>query len=249
MAIWAFEMSDYKLLEWDSKFFGFRVGMIVPEKLNKVRLNRALDDLQRQKVRLVYWASDSNCPDSMFAGLSLGGQLVDKKVVFLLDHRTLQDRSCLRAKQITEFEGRTATQELETLAIQSGELSRFNRDRRISRDRFEELYRTWVRRSVAKEIADAVQVIRSKSDKVAGMVTVGRQGDRGDIGLVAVDPSCRGKGYGRMLVNAAVDHFCERSLRFSQVVTQSENKPACRLYEAVGYRLESCQNFFHFWLH
>lgn len=241
-------MKEHALLDWDSEFFGFGVAKIIPSTLDADRLSEILEDLRRQNVSLVYWASDSDSRESQIAGNSAGGLLVDRKITYVLDLETLDKHSFGQAGIVEAYAAPTASEKLEDLAIQSGAYSRFRADPRIPSEQFEELYRIWIRRSVTGEIANAVLVINGESDTVCGMITLGERRGRGDIGLVAVETSSRGRGYGRLLVEAALHFFSSQGYRHSQVVTQADNEPACRLYEAVGYRVETRENLFHFWL-
>jgi dTDP-4-amino-4,6-dideoxy-D-galactose acyltransferase len=79
------------------------------------------------------------------------------------------------------------------------------------------------------------------------MVPVGEKNGRGDIGLLAVDSSMRGKKLGIALVNAAQQWTIENGFTTAQVVTQGENVSACRFYEKCGYRIDKIENVYHFW--
>ena len=85
-------------------------------------------------------------------------------------------------------------------------------------------------------------------EKIVGMVTVGMKNGRGDIGLVAVHESMRGKNVGVNLTRAAQKWAIGKGCRYAQVVTQGNNLAACKLYEKCGYRVESIVNFYHIWI-
>lgn len=241
-------MNDFALLDWDSDFFGIRVARILPLSLRTNQLKSILEKLRHENVTLAYWASDSGDPESEAAGHTLGGFLADRKVTYLLDLRELDESSIKNDQRVEVYESATPTHDLEQLAVQSGEYSRFNLDPRISRERFEEMYRLWIRSSVAKKRAEAVMVIRETMNRTVGMVTLGHQNGKGDIGLIAVDAGSRGKGYGRALVASSLMYFLSKGDIQSQVVTQRQNVAACGLYESFGYRESKCENLFHFWL-
>lgn len=241
-------MNEFTILDWDSNFFGFRVARILPTRLDASHLESILNELRREKVMLAYWASDRDSPESEVAGNSLGGFLADRKTTYLFDLGTLNEDPKGGMQSVVEYGEATATEELEQLAIQSGEYSRFKVDPKIPTERFEEMYRLWIRQSVSERLADAVMVIQGSGDKVIGLVTLGQISGRGDIGLIAVDLDSRGHGYGRVLVNSSLRFFLAEGYKYSQVVTQRDNVPACSLYESIGYTVEKCENLFHFWL-
>jgi ribosomal protein S18 acetylase RimI-like enzyme len=114
---------------------------------------------------------------------------------------------------------------------------------------FVALYETWLRRSTLHELADAVEAVGRRDDPadVLGFVTLSVVADVGQIGLLAVAPTARGQGLGRVLLGAAHQRMRERGAAKAQVVTQRANRPACRLYERAGYRVAGIQHVYHFW--
>jgi ribosomal protein S18 acetylase RimI-like enzyme len=69
----------------------------------------------------------------------------------------------------------------------------------------------------------------------------------GNIGLVAVAETHRGRGIGGRLIDAAHCWMVARQAAKTTVVTQGVNAPACRLYERVGYSIEQVEHYYHFW--
>jgi dTDP-4-amino-4,6-dideoxy-D-galactose acyltransferase len=137
--------------------------------------------------------------------------------------------------------------DLEALAVQSGAFSRFRVDPRIPDAQFEQLYRTWVRNSIRREMADEVLVVR-EGQRTVGFLTLKADGESGRIELLAVDVESRGKGYGVELVRAAEECFRAMGCDSGSVVTQAANRPACRLYRKCGYEIVLTEYFYHFWL-
>jgi dTDP-4-amino-4,6-dideoxy-D-galactose acyltransferase len=240
-------LGDTTLLEWDSAFFGFPVARVLPPRLDAARLAEILDELRRQGVRLAYWAADAGCARSRAAGEAAGGLLADRKVTYRLDLADAAEAS-EKPPAVLPFDAERPSGELEDLAIASGAYSRFKVDPRIPAGKFEDLFREWMRRSVSGALADAVLVIREPDGRIAGMVTALAREGLGEIGLLAVVPDFRGRGYGRALVEGAGAFCRKRGLDAVRVVTQEGNAPACRLYERAGYAVERRENVFHFWL-
>jgi dTDP-4-amino-4,6-dideoxy-D-galactose acyltransferase len=240
-------MNDYELLKWDSDFFGVIVARILPERLTEPDLKQLIAKLKDRRVGLAYWAS---CPEdisSQNAARNLNGFLADKKVTYAIDITGKSIDTDSGAYSIEEYADNVPTSELESLAIQAGVYSRFNLDPRIPEERFEMLYKLWIRNSVSRKIADAVLVVRYLN-RIVGMVTVGEKNHRADIGLIAVDDSMRGKNLGVSLVRAAQKWAVCKGYASAQVVTQGENLAACKLYEKCGYFLEKTENVYHFWI-
>ena len=73
-------------------------------------------------------------------------------------------------------------------------------------------------------------------------------GIRGEIGLLAVDATARGRGVGRSLVRAAHSAMIRRGCTQASVATQQANVGACALYESAGYAIRQVERVYHLWL-
>jgi len=236
---------QYKILDWDTDFFGFKVGRITKPELEVQELSEVLSEMKKEKVRLVYFPSKKEI--EFDTANKLSGFLADKKTTFAVDLRTLNLDESISTDIVEPFNEAMPISDIENLAVQSGEYSRFAIDPNFPKDKFTSLYKIWMKRSLKKEIASEVLVIRDR-DNIAGVVTLGEKNGHGDIGLFAVDSNYRGKNYGEMLVRAAQRWFIAEGYKYGQVVTQGQNIPACNLYKKCGYSVEKVEYFYHFWL-
>ncbi|MFQ5528652.1 MAG: GNAT family N-acetyltransferase, partial [Thermoanaerobaculia bacterium] len=235
----------YRILDWDSEFFGIKVSRVTQPSLGEETLRDLLVELRGTGVSLVYWPAGRELRS--IVARRLHGHLVDVKTTFAVNLGSLE-LSVLKPRRIVErYSPPMSLTDLEYLALEAGRYSRFAVDPNIPRERFEALYRAWIRRSLRKEIAREVLVIRER-DRVVGMITLGDKSGRGDIGLVAVASDCRGRKYGQTLVRAAQLWFLERGYASGQVVTQGKNIPACNLYKKCGFSVDETRYFYHFWL-
>jgi dTDP-4-amino-4,6-dideoxy-D-galactose acyltransferase len=239
--------NNYLKLEWDTAFFGFKVARISSLDMDASGLTSALQELKSEEYRLVYWSVPSEQQDLARIALAHGGFLADEKVTFV---KGLSGKGLVLPQSpytVIPYPYDSPDTELVKLALQSGEYSRFRLDPLFPDELFEKLYACWITRSVSKEIAWEVLVVRDAAT-VLGLITLGTKGERGDIGLVAVSEHARGKGIGKLLVGEADKRFAEREFSISQVVTQRVNTGACRLYESCGYHMDKIEKVFHFWL-
>jgi dTDP-4-amino-4,6-dideoxy-D-galactose acyltransferase len=241
-------MGDYRILQWDSDFFGFTVANILSSSLNARQLSNVLSKLKKKDVKLVYWktchAGSNDFKDNIE---KLGGTLVDKKTTFFVELGRVSPISFTPAAVVESYHSSMSQSQLRMLAIQSGKYSRFAVDPNIPREKYIELYTIWIERSLKKELADEVLVICDDGIP-AGMVTLSKVRDRGKIELVAVDKQFRGRRYGETLIHAANEWFLDMGYKFGQVVTQGANAPACNLYIKCDYKVEKVEPFYHFWI-
>jgi len=236
-------MSITEHLPFDSDLFGISVAKIVPSCLTSKDLSMILQQLKSQNVSLVYWSSDSTHTESQLAAKEQGGVLADRKVTYAM---TLP-KSQVLPKGIESYQEKMPNQELIDLALQVGLYSRFKMDPNITDDMRESMFKAWITNSTKRQIADEMLVTKDK-DAISGMITLGQKNKRGDIGLIAVGEAYRGQSLGSKLVKAAQSYFIEKGFQESQVVTQMTNVSACKLYEKNGYKIESIEHFYHFWL-
>lgn len=238
----------YRILEWDSDFFGYGVGRILPSRLTPEELKATLESMKSENVTLVYWPSDPEDPGSQEAARRCGGFLADRKVTYVVDLERISDQLTEeKNKAIREYTDGRTNDELDALAIRSGIHSRYKVDPNIGDAQFEKLYKLWILGSVNGTLAEKVFVFMDEG-KIAGMVTVGMKNGRGEIGLIAVHESMRGRSVGVHLTRAAQKWAVARGCRHAQVVTQGNNPAACKLYEKCGYHIESTVNYYHIWL-
>lgn len=239
-------IQQYQILSWDSEVFGFPVAKIVPARLSIKTLNNILNELQSQQIKCVYWVSDSQDAESQNAALSANGILADQKITYLCDLTQLKISPEINA-QIESYPMVDPDNELLELAYLAGKYSRFKTDPHMTDEQFKKVYKLWMINSTHHRIAQQVFVIK-KDNKTVAMVTVGEKNQRGDIGLLAVDPHFQGQQLGTQLVKAAQAWCLQQNYHWGQVVTQQSNLPACALYEKCGYSIEKIEHFYHFWL-
>jgi dTDP-4-amino-4,6-dideoxy-D-galactose acyltransferase len=234
-------------LAWDTKFFGFGVARIMQTALDEAELSKTLEMLRDNNYRMVYWQIPVGKHESSRIAQLHGGFLADEKVTYVKELVSISDSRGASAYAAFPYPDTTPDAAMIKLALQSGEHSRFRLDPKFPRELYDKLFTCWITRSVSKEIAWEVLVVKEQN-VLLGLITLGAKGDRADIGLVAVAEHARGKGIGRSLVTDADRYFAERSYALAQVVTQRSNLGACKLYESCGYKIENVENVFHFWL-
>lgn len=240
-----FKGVKFEHLALDTSLFGFKVAKILNSRLSLEKLRLILDKLKAENVHLVYWPAASTDKKSQSAAKKLQGFLSSKQVTYLAALRQIALPKTTFG--VVAYRAKTPTLVMKKLSIQIGVRSRFGTDPQLPKRLMHKLYSAWIKNSVNGTVADKVLVTRHKNT-VVGMIILGTKGRCGDIKLLAVDESYRGKGIGAKLIGAAQNYFVNQGYTKLRVVTQLTNTPACCLYEKCGLRCWQIINFYHFWL-
>lgn len=225
-------------LDWDSSFFGLKIGKFHVSTLTIEDVDVLLNQKQLQSYDLVYVFVDTPTKESSDYLLVNGGTLVDEKVIY----EKSVPKGVHQHLDLINYHGE-CTEQLINLALASGHSSRFKVDNRLNH-KFEEFYTLWMKKSVDKVLADNVFICQ-KDDKILGFVSIKIKDTMGQIGLIAVDEQQRGKGIGRALIAECDMLLMSKQIATHQVVTQKQNFGACALYEKCGFKIKEIQTIFH----
>lgn len=222
-------------VNWDSDFFRYPVGSL--EVTSNSLEDISHENLNRQDYRLLYIYSKSEL--SGYAHFNM----VDKKI-------TYKKKLCVDQgkKSLVEFDdNKHKYTELLELAYLSGKFSRFRTDKNFKNDEFSRLYKTWLDRSLAKDIAFKV-LVSLEDDVITGFVTLKEKNKKcSQIGLIAVNNNFQGKRIGTKLIKECEIWSIENGYSELEVVTQFENKAARGLYEKNGFEVYNELYIYHYW--
>jgi dTDP-4-amino-4,6-dideoxy-D-galactose acyltransferase len=233
-------------LDWDSDFFGLRIGRLIPNLLTPETLSEAVTWCAAQGIDCLYFLADPADADTVRLAESNGFRLVDIRVTLenqlnnhrdtsteipniLIRHCVLEDVPALRAI------ARTCHRD-----------SRFYYDANFPKSLCDYLYETWIEKS-CHGYAQAVFVAELHKQPV-GYITCHLVGEgEGQIGLFGVSSDAQGSGLGCTLLNEALRWFAGQGRRRIMVVTQGRNCRAQRLYQRSGFVTRSVELWYHRW--
>ncbi|MDR2836327.1 MAG: GNAT family N-acetyltransferase [Bacteroidales bacterium] len=233
-------------LSWDSDFFNKKIGKILYDIQNENILKELLAKAKTENYDLLYIFAPENLFIENDILKTFSGKLIDRKVLYSqhIDSKKKEEET---QEIISTYSETDLTKELEELAYLSGQYSRFLLDKNFDSNDFYKLYKTWITKSLTKEMADKVFVIKEK-EKIVGMATLKYEENFGDIGLIAVSETVQEKGYGKKLINACISDLSNNGIYQIEVPTQLDNLSACRFYEKCGFEIKTITNIYHFWL-
>lgn len=228
-----------KYLAWDSNFFNKRVGTLVYTNTvpDESGLLKKLQIEEKYDLLYIIAHNEKNCNEIC----KTGAVLMDRSVTY---HKTTNFCTGGHNNAIIPYNGSLTTDLLE-LAYESGHKSRFKLDPFLN-TKFKDIYRIWIEKSLSGELADRVFIYQDE-EKIEGFITVSNKSGIGSIGLIAVSKNKQGRGIGKLLLNKTDQWFQQQNIKRAEVVTQSENKGACRFYEKNGYVIKEIQYIYHLW--
>lgn len=237
-----------RFLDWDSEFFGARIGRISAPRLTPETMQYIAAWCQEQRIDCLYFLCEPDDDESVKLAEANRFHLVDVRIVLSWQSSSPDCHTLIEKENLSVRPARLDDlADLQKIAENAYEATRFYYDQRFARERVKALYCEWIARSY-DALADVV-LVAMYEDCVAGFITCQRDSLQvGRIGLVGVAHQVRGAGVGRLLVNFAQNYFKQEGVREVLVATQGRNLSAQRLYQKSGFLTRSLNFWYHKWL-
>ena len=243
--------AQWKRLAFDSALYGFPMGRVrsVVSRHDDSRTEEALlkDVIAQARaigIEHLHLRAPSAAWSLLWAAQAAGFRVIAGQTYFLRSDGRAGRDAAHRAPRIRAGvpSDLPVMQRITREAFSDG--TRFHLDPALPRATAETVHARWIENAVNGTMADQVLVAELKR-AVVGYVTClcdrplqKRTGVRmGEINLIAVDASVRGRGVGRALVEAAWRWFRAHRVPAVTVNTESTNLPAIRVYLASGFRV------------
>lgn len=234
---------SFRFLDWDSDFFGKRIGRVLPKRISAPLVAEAERWSQVNRIDCLYFLADSADTRTVEVAEQAAFHLVDIRMTFQCDVPPMppgRGDDGLRVATLADLD------DLRAVAKDSHHDSRFYADRHFERARADALYERWIENELRDR--SGVVFVPDVGGRAAGYITC-RVIERnvGEIGLLAVAEGARNSGAGAALVRAALRWFAEREVGRATVVTQGRNAGAQRVYQRAGFLTRSVELWYHRW--
>lgn len=217
-----------EILAWDTEFFGVKIARAFgPDDLTEWAVENT--------VGLMCLLIDTDRPDEIQAAEERGYRTMDIRVT--LSRPTAPMAGRVRMHRPEDIE------RLVEIARYSHRITRFYADPTFDNDRCDDLYESWIRQSCSGW-ADRV-LVNILNGEAAGYITVHLNRDESSIGLIAVSKEARNRGFGKELVQGAIDFAHANGATEMTVVTQGRNIDAQRLFQSCGFRTTKTEVWLH----
>lgn len=238
-------LEPVQFLEWDSKFFGAKIGRVTSRNLTDKEIAKVENWVSTHRMDCLYYLADGSKIES--------SRVAEANGFFLTDLRMTYDIS-LHA-DLVETEARVGFREanekdlpeLMTMAGVYHQNSRFFADEHFPREKCQRLYELWLQKDFQEE--NHFLWIIDVDGHIAGYTSVSMDINKKsvEIGLVGVHSEYRGQGIGLDLQRHVLKELWLKGAHEVEVVTQGRNIAAQNLYIKSGYHLKSVDLWFHKW--
>jgi ribosomal protein S18 acetylase RimI-like enzyme len=89
--------------------------------------------------------------------------------------------------------------------------------------------------ALARNGTNAAVLVGREASGIVASVLVGHDGHRGWVYYVAIDPVCRQKGYGRVVMDTAETWLRARGIEKLQLMVRPDNGQVRAFYQSLGY--------------
>ena len=221
-------------LNWDSDFFGRKIGVLMGNLRSAEAVSAALD--AAAAAGFVYIICRPSVDDAAAVRTleRAGFYLTDIGVTWSSE----VEMYLRRAAPIVADARVAVASDVPRLSAEAMTLfrnSRFYHDPFFSADEADRLHAVWLANSVSGQAADAVWIIPDSGFVTCKLTT----GGVGEVALIGVWESRRGRGAGRALMTAAIAWFASRGVRTVHVKTQVKNLRAMNFYHRLGFDLRA----------
>ena len=238
-----------QFLQWDTDFFGHRIGRVNGKELDADILASIYDWSEQNHIDCLYYLAESNDRGSIRLAENHQFQLVEIRLIF---ERWLKDwNPDSRLRSADEVSIRDAKPGdvpiLKSIARTSYVDSRYYFDEHFSEEKWGAYYAAWVEKSCTggAEMALAAE----RAEEVVGYITAVVNKDKREAmyELTGVREDVRKLGVGNELFRSGLDRFVRQGIQYVWLATQGRNVPTQRMIQRNGFITRSCQLYYHKW--
>lgn len=105
----------------------------------------------------------------------------------------------------------------------------------------------WSERLLRESLAGTLDIwyVSEEEGTITGFGNLRILGDEGEIQRIAVHPDCRGKGYGKKLMEQMVTFAKAQGVKEMTLEVRAGNLPAISLYESFGFLKEAVRRGYY----
>lgn len=214
-------------LTWDTGLFGRKIGRLTEVPSEKI-LGNILENAKEQKYSYLTCRLGANKIDDVLILEKNGFYLTDIGILLERDMDDIKEPSIpARDAHVNDI---AVLKEMVKGVFTD---SRFYHDPFFTTDEADRAFQTWIENAV-NGFADKVLLIGNE-----GFTTCKVSGTTGNIHLIGVSTSHRGRGIGTALILHSLKWFKEKGLKNVTVRTQAGNSKSIKFYTHLGFKIKA----------
>ena len=238
---------------WLTEMLGFdvfrlEIDDLLADKFNDSRSEerQMVDSILKRNVMVYSKIGPISIKSSSFL-FNRGFRLVDTNLLMKKELRgQYGEESCVYPDVQIRFARAEDEKGVVALARRSFYLSRFHLDQDIRLEDANDLKAEWAR-NYFRGTRGQEMVVAVQHGLIIAFLQLLYLTDQLAIDLIAVDSDYRSRGIGKKIIRYAISHC--RNFTKMRVGTQIANTPSIKLYESLGFKVDSFQHVFHYHNH
>ena len=234
------QTTPVEFLPWDSDFFGFRIGRVLPGPFDAA----AIDNWRRsQHIRCLYYLAELGDIQSIHAAEKMGLRLMDIRTTFFLPlpHPAHINREILvRQAKPDDLP--------DLLSISTGIFcnARFYQDPNFSTRQVDQMYNRWLENHFFQ--SNTCVWVAEDEDGIHGFTSVETTPEKiVRLSLTGVHPSARRRGTAKAIKNFIIDYYSQAGFSGLESITQGRNRSLISINFSFGFKLVHQQLWYHGW--
>ena len=246
-------MTDHdpcQFLEWDSTFFGVRIGQVHKNSLDRETVDQITKWSNKNQIDCLYLVTDADDSLTIRLAEDNGFRLVEIRILYesnlsgwdpITRPKSNQD-VVIRNVRIEDIP------QLQEIAKNSYQNSRWYFDPCFPEAKCQEYYQLWIKKSA--EGGASFVLVADNNGEILGYISGNRQSDiqEGSFELTAVKENARRSGIGHELFASSLDWYIQHSVKQVIVNTQGRNLGTQRMILRFGFLPYKVQLFYHRWI-
>jgi len=240
-----------QFLQWDSDFFGHRIARINTTTADMQLLQQIDDWCEAEQIDCVYFQAEAEDIQTLQIAPRMGYEFQGLQLEVSRPLQTLASDADVKINPDVIIR-KSIPDDVESICAISRRAyswTRFYNDAKFDNDRADDLYDTWMRKSVLENYVPHVQVAELNGEVVGYTSLKYDKTDQntGMVDLIAVNPAMQGQRIGQTLILACVELLKQEGKTQFSLSTQGRNMSLVRFYERLGFKSTHLRFWYHKW--
>ena len=231
-----------KLLNWDTKFFSFKIAQIKTKNLKSFFSSNKLELMRKKNIKLIQFVCNIYDEINLYEAQKNNFKYVDLRIQY---KKNLKQNNISNKYYISKARKKNIPLLKKNFAHRFN-LTRYYTDNNFDKKKNLHFYKNWIERSV-KGRFDNYTLIMKEREKILGFCTITEKNHTtAIIGLIGTIKNTN--GYGSILIKLVENYLVSRGIKKFYVITQGRNHQAQKLYDKNFYKIDKVECYYHLWL-